>query len=160
MAKARAELTQITTAIEAFKAKYGSYPQDNQSTPRNLRNSPLYLELAGMQLIPQNSSLKSLDGSYTVTLAAVQSVCNVSGLVNSSTSVQATDDHPAITSFLPDIKPTQLATNSGVRLLSCSVNDIAWSYNSSNPTNNPGTYDLWVDVVFGNRTNRVANWNK
>ncbi len=35
-----------------------------------------------------------------------------------------------------------------------------WRYNSSNPTNNPGTYDLWVDVIIDGKTNRFGNWSK
>jgi hypothetical protein len=34
-----------------------------------------------------------------------------------------------------------------------------WSYVSSHPTNNVGTYDLWVDIVIGHHTNRVCNWS-
>jgi prepilin-type N-terminal cleavage/methylation domain-containing protein len=36
----------------------------------------------------------------------------------------------------------------------------AWRYNSSNPTNNPSTYDLWVDVIINGRTNRFSNWSR
>jgi hypothetical protein len=60
-----------------------------------------------------------------------------------------------------------------VRLLTCSVNwpenhpfqpvpsapgVNPWRYVSSNPTNNPGGFDLWVDVIIGGKTNRIANW--
>ena len=32
-------------------------------------------------------------------------------------------------------------------------------YLSSNPTNNPNAYDLWVDVIIGGVTNRISNWS-
>ena len=35
-----------------------------------------------------------------------------------------------------------------------------WRYNSSNPTNNPNSYDLWVDVLIAGKTNRISNWTK
>ena len=35
-----------------------------------------------------------------------------------------------------------------------------WHYNSANPTNNPDSYDLWIDVIWGGKTNRVNNWSK
>jgi hypothetical protein len=35
-----------------------------------------------------------------------------------------------------------------------------WHYNSSNPTNNPGSYDLWMDFISQGKTNRVSNWSK
>jgi hypothetical protein len=33
-------------------------------------------------------------------------------------------------------------------------------YVSSSPTNNASTYDLWVDVLVGGKTNRISNWSK
>ena len=40
-----------------------------------------------------------------------------------------------------------------------------WSYvaktSTHSPTNNPDTYDLWVDIkVSGGKTNRISNWSK
>jgi len=34
-----------------------------------------------------------------------------------------------------------------------------WRYNSSNPRYNPKSYDLWIDVTVGGKTNRVCNWS-
>ena len=34
-----------------------------------------------------------------------------------------------------------------------------WRYVSSNPTNNPGEFDLWVDIIVGGKTNRICNWS-
>jgi hypothetical protein len=33
-------------------------------------------------------------------------------------------------------------------------------YVSSNPTNNPTTFDLWIDVLIAGKTNRISNWSK
>ena len=33
-----------------------------------------------------------------------------------------------------------------------------WRY-TLNGTNNPGHYDLWVDIVQGGKTSRISNWN-
>jgi hypothetical protein len=35
-----------------------------------------------------------------------------------------------------------------------------WRYNSSNPTNNPGSYDLWIQLVIGGKSNLICNWSK
>jgi hypothetical protein len=35
-----------------------------------------------------------------------------------------------------------------------------WRYNSSNPTNNPGSYDLWVQLSIAGKTNLICNWSK
>ncbi len=155
MATTRAELTQITTAIEAYKAVYNSYPPDN---PNNVAQSPLYFELMGVTLT--GSTYKSLDGGYTVPATTVHNAFGVPGILNSGATAQATDDRPAIQSFLKDLKPGQIGTNAGARILLCSATETPWRYRSTNPTNNPGSYDLWVEVVAGNRTNIVANWNR
>ena len=34
-----------------------------------------------------------------------------------------------------------------------------WRYNSSHPTHNQATYDLWVDVIVDGKTNRISNWS-
>ena len=35
-----------------------------------------------------------------------------------------------------------------------------WHYNVSNPINNPGSYDLWMDIVLRGKTNRICNWSE
>jgi len=33
-----------------------------------------------------------------------------------------------------------------------------WRYNVTNPTNNPGEFDLWADIVIGNDFITIGNW--
>jgi prepilin-type N-terminal cleavage/methylation domain-containing protein len=156
---ARSELAQITTAIEGFKADYGSYPQDNKL---NVAVNPLYYELVGMIVrnTPAPPSYVSLDGSYAISINTVTNTFKISGLVNSWTSAGATDDHAAIKAYLKELKAAQLGTNNAARILICSADDSPWKYNSSNPTNNPGSYDLWIDLVLNGKTNRISNWGR
>ena len=35
-----------------------------------------------------------------------------------------------------------------------------YRYNSSSPTNNPRSYDLWIDVLIGGKINRISNWSE
>jgi prepilin-type N-terminal cleavage/methylation domain-containing protein len=49
----------------------------------------------------------------------------------------------------------QIDTNSPTAAWYC-----AWRYNSSSPTNNPTTYDLWIDVIIDGKTNRFSNWSR
>jgi hypothetical protein len=35
-----------------------------------------------------------------------------------------------------------------------------FGYNSLNPTNNPKSYDLWLDIIVNGVTNRVCNWRE
>src|SRR5581483_6007402 len=44
IAVARAELAQLETAIESYKARFGAYPPDN---PGNFVSNQLYFELVG-----------------------------------------------------------------------------------------------------------------
>lgn len=89
-----------------------------------------------------------------------------------------------VVEFLHGLKPNQIATismtnagtrmNASGRVLVCSVpgpdpnepplnNGLPplnpWRYNSSSPTNNPKTYDLWVDISVNGQVLRICNWN-
>jgi len=161
---ANAELLQVSTAIEAYKAKYGFYPPDATNVFRNT----LYFELVGTILQNSNgqTGFRTLDGTHWITTNQVMAVFGISGFANSSTSGQGTDDRPAPSTFLKDLKPSQIATAPSY-ILMCSRewegpgnSTNYWRYNSSHPTNNPGSYDLWVDLYINGKTQRVSNWSK
>jgi prepilin-type N-terminal cleavage/methylation domain-containing protein len=106
----------------------------------------------------------------------------VSGFMNCNKPGSG-EDARAAQDFLPGLKPNQVVvfTNNfpgntvPIKLIITSVGgpDITykplgpnasginpWRYNSSNPTNNPGAYDLWVQLSIGGKTNLVCNWSK
>jgi hypothetical protein len=166
----------MRTAIESYKAKYGTFPPDN---PGNFVTNQLYFELAGT--IITNGVYQTLDGSGAIPTNQFGAVygANVTGLVNSSVNAKGTDDKPAATKFVQDLKPGQvgaLPAGPTVLVLTCSVlwdqpasypipNGVPvgmnpWRYISTNPTNNPGSYDLWVDLLIAGKTNRISNWSK
>lgn len=180
--KAKAELEQIAFAIETYKEKLGHYPPDAPNSPNWPRVNPLYFELMGTKIISINNNeivYETLDGNSTVTSTAMPSVfgAGVLGFINSTRGASA-DDAPEARPFLRQLKPAQYgetAPGSGIYLLVCSVrwpDNHAfqpipaqtglnpWRYISSNPTNNPGSYDLWVDIFVGGKINRVSNWSK
>ena len=35
-----------------------------------------------------------------------------------------------------------------------------WRYNSSNPTNNPGSYDLYVQLEMSRKSDLICNWDR
>ena len=178
---AKAEMGEIQTAIEAYKAKLGSYPPDN---PGNPVINQLYYELQGM--IRTKSGFRTLDGSITLTLAQVTSGYSpqVSGFMNSSASVSNSDESATAVNFLRSgLRPNQVCLlNDGINILVCSVawengdtntwpvqkSDFRneppavnpWRYVSTNPTNSPGTYDLWADLYLKGKIYRVCNWSK
>lgn len=181
--KARAELHRLQTAIEAYKAHQGFYPPDNPipgAQPLiNTLTNPLFFELVGVEAAGPDR-YRSLDGRalvYTNDLPLIFGP-GVRGFANQSRG-SGDEARPAINFFGKGGLPAaQIATyrvgNSEVAILVCSIpwpeqngTLIAghprlnpWRYNASHPTNNPGGYDLWVDLVLAGKTNRISNWSE
>ena len=169
-ARAKTELANITLAIETYKTKLGHYPPDNPG-PRVLFINQLYFELLGTT--NDGTFYRTLDQSAQVRIADVPTLFgpSVSGFVNCSRP-GAGDESRRATPFLKALKPGQYADVSNTRILTTSVpppppypfpsdqtiNPIR--YNSSSPTNNPNSYDLWVDILIAGKTNRICNWSK
>jgi prepilin-type N-terminal cleavage/methylation domain-containing protein len=178
---AQAEMAQLETAIDRYKSAYGFYPPSNGNTANYLTNQ-LYFELLGTtNLNVTTGDFLTLDGSAEIHVAAATSTFGVSGFMNCS-KLNADESTPQARDFLPDLKPNQIATlytnvaGDVVKVLITSVGgpDAAyqpfgypnhldmnpWRYNSSSPTNNPGSYDLWVQLSIGGKTNLICNWSK
>lgn len=167
--KAQAELLQVETAINSYKAKFGHFPPDNVN---QCLSNMLYFELLGT--VQKGANFETLDGSAQIPVASVQPVFGVGGFVN-CTKGGGDESTPAV-KFLQGLKPGQFAElTPGFRLLTCSVGwpvertdaPLAgfagvnpWRYVSTNPTNNQGGFDLWVDIFVGGKTNRISNWTK
>jgi type II secretory pathway pseudopilin PulG len=170
--RARVELGEIETAIEAYKIKLGYYPPDN--TP-NWTANQLYYELMGTT--KDSAGYQTLDGSARILntdfAAAFGSGSKVTGFMN-CTPPGAGDDVAKAVKFLRNLKDLQfLAATApvtatvlgvslqGVPVFSSSNNKeiIPYGYNSSNPLHNPKSFDLWVDIIAGDKTNRISNWS-
>jgi prepilin-type N-terminal cleavage/methylation domain-containing protein len=183
---AQAELQQLETALENYKAKYGVYPPAGSNAMIN----PLYYELSGVTNVVTGSTTnyQTLDSSSTVLSTEYIKQFSVGGVVNSS---QGTGDEMAYAKdFLPGLKPTEvvLATNgdgSGTifAYLVTSVGGPDADYqpltgSTGNPfryaypgTNNPSSYDLWVqlsinsgfsgvNVFTHSNTYLICNWSQ
>jgi hypothetical protein len=85
--------------------------------------------------------------------------------------------------YLRDLKPPQIGDleNGKVKIL---VGSVGWDssvgqpvptlpggpatvpklnpfrYISTNPTNNPKSFDLWIDIIVQGKTNRICNWSE
>jgi prepilin-type N-terminal cleavage/methylation domain-containing protein len=179
-AVARAQLQQIATAINAYHARLGFYPPDN---PNNPAMNQLYFELLGTT---NNGTAKlgatnwvTLDRSAQISSNDISSVFGVTGFANTSPRAHSDDQFAAATSFLGSLYPNQVGSidpinSPHIKILVCPVEwpaDVIpvpipgtqlnpWRYNSSHPVNNPGSYDLWVDLVIRGKTYRIGNWNK
>lgn len=172
---AQAEMGQISAAIEAYKARKGHYPPENSAIPyipANAYANPLYFELVGTTLTFDNSKggyiYLTLDGSHWIRTNSVRAALGVAGFVNSGASARGSDDAPAPEAFLKDVKPDQIGVTNGANVLVCSegwaepnANRIApWGYTTLHATNNPGSFDLWVDLYLRGQTYRFCNWSK
>ncbi len=182
--KVQTEMKQVATAIDVYKEKLGFYPPDNLTPVADARYygviNQLYYELLGTELNGNPPIYQTLDGTEQIRAIDVPKGfgANVSGFVN-CTKGAGGDDTVAARNFLKALTPGQqgaVTNNRSIRLklLACSVPWPAnatfqptstpelnpWRYVSSNPTNNPGTYDLWVDVLVGGKTYRIGNWSQ
>lgn len=159
--KTQAEMAQIETAIERYKAAYGFYPPDN---PNNPIYNPLYFELLGTT--NNNGTYYALDGSANIKSGDLAGAFNnsISGFINCS-KPNADESTPPARNFLPDLKPDQFSSNYTnnniqVTLLVSSASGIPWRYVSPG-TNNPGSYDLWTQIIIKNgQTNFICNWSR
>jgi len=168
-ARARAELAQIETAIERYKDKRGHYPPDN---PNNVAFNQLYYELLGTTL--SNGIYTTLDGSAQISQLLVQTGAfgpGVNGFVNSSTGTVG-DEGSAASSFINGLKPGQIGQinfkGTPMKFLvgvpwkqgpppfnfdpmpgAAPLNP--WRYNSSSPTKNPISFDLWIEMNLGGK---------
>ena len=178
--KTQAEMAQIETAIDSYKATHGFYPPGNPSNPFF---SPLYVELVGTTNDTSTGTFYTLDRSASITVATLTmlpapGLLGVSGFINCSKPGSG-EDAPAAKIFLPDLKPGQIGQNMTnttsanyiipTTLLVASVGgpDLYKGRPVINPwryvcpgTNNPGSYDLWVQLSIAGTTNLVCNWTR
>ena len=177
--RVRVELAKLVTLIETYKSKVGVYPPDNPSDSD--RNSLLY-ELAGAirdRTDPADPKyITPFDDILTSEIWTVYGGIDVfpapdkAGLINAVDS-QTDPDAPKVHRILTSLKPDQHATVAGQRSLVVPVDGPngrpnPWRYRRGDPDNpndtkfqdmrNPGSFDLWVDIVVGGQTNRIGNW--
>jgi prepilin-type N-terminal cleavage/methylation domain-containing protein len=168
--RAKAELSQVEMAIQNYNTKLGHYPPDN---PANAIINALYYELLGTQFVNNGTAYQTMDGSAQINTNAVPGIFGVSGFVNCS---RGTGDEAQ-----PGIKFSQGFTagqyvDTGTapntyRLLGCAVDGpeamldsgnrkiSPYWYNCSSQTNNPNSFDLWLDLSIGSHGYRVSNWS-
>jgi prepilin-type N-terminal cleavage/methylation domain-containing protein len=153
-----------------------------------LTNQLYYELIGTTNLIaPQNTpgytpDYLTLDERLTNTGTSLQAIFGVSGIMNCSRASGSDEDSRPAQSFLPALKPGQLSvvttTAGGNNVFGalCSGANADPTYaplpanttgtgRNANPwryiypgINNPKTYDLWLQIVVGGRTNLICNW--
>ncbi len=173
---AQAELQQLETALENYKAKYGVYPPANPNSPIF---NPLYYELLGVT--NNNGNYQTLDGASSVPTGLYNGLFNVGGVVNSTKGIG--DETTYAKNFLPGLKATEvvLATNGGSPTqfgylvtsvggpdanspltLIAGQNPFRYAYPG---TNNPSSYDLWIQLSINSTASNtnlylICNWTQ
>jgi prepilin-type N-terminal cleavage/methylation domain-containing protein len=183
--RATSELQQITTAIDAYKAKYGYYPPGNALVNGGGLTNQLFYELLGTQPAissgASQSGFATMDAGNFISTNTMISAFGVSSFMN-CTKGSGEDSAPGQT-FLAGLKAGEIASNSP-SATSGSYTFIVTAANSdsaytpmpgvyslagrpANPwryvcpgTNSPTGYDLWVQIFSGNKTNLICNWAK
>jgi prepilin-type N-terminal cleavage/methylation domain-containing protein len=173
---AQAEISQLEMALDNYKAQYGVYPPGNTNSTLMPQ---LYYELSGTTY--NGSYFVTLDGSSAITNVAA--AYGVGGFIN-CTRGGGDEDSVKAKNFIPGFKANPQnqthvqiyysVTNNGISttILGTSAGGPDQNYqpfgaSGINPfryaypgTNNPNSYDLWVQLVISGRTNLVCNWSK
>jgi prepilin-type N-terminal cleavage/methylation domain-containing protein len=180
---ARGELEFLQSALENYKAKYGFYPPSNQNgnsvyAPMDRSQfSQIYYELAGTSLSGNN--FVTLDGSASIPVNSpgqdVQKAYGVAGFINCTKG--GGEDGTSAKNFLAGLSSKQIGSvsnntvaNTVILITSIGGPDVAYQplgVSGLNPfryvypgVNNPGSYDLWVQLVINGKTNLICNWSR
>jgi len=170
---ATAEMHQIENALEDYKAKYGVYPPSNANVG-GITLPQLYYELSGVAINFSTGNFVTLDGSSQIQTNLVQTAFGVGGFINCSKG--SGDDATPAKNYLPGLRANRFATvlDRGIWItnLVTSVNGPDAQYMplgvvNVNPfrymypgTNNPNSYDLYVEIRISGQTNLICNWSK
>ena len=170
--RAKAEVNQIAHMVESYKmSKLNVYPLSvNNTSPTNVPFPALYYELSGTKL--NNGVFTTLDGNSSITAANVQAMFGIGGFQNVSQG--GGDEGTAAQNFTKGslqgsqfVEIKEPVSGTLFTILGSSVEGpVMFSgptgrkinpigYNSANPTNNPKTYDLWLDIVVRGKTERI-----
>ena len=166
----RVQLGTLVKAIEAYKVKFGDYPPDHVLSRQPLVVDPvtntLIYELAGV-IHDSTNNLLQLAGLEAAEFDYVTNFLQSGEMKNSGKSAGE------ITSFI-DTKRLpfkQLHDDPDVFVLSfdpsfptfswdvlASVEVGSWRYVKSGATNNPGKFDLWIELRTKKSELTVGNW--
>jgi len=179
IARARAEMSKLETAIEAYKAKMGFYPPGNSQTAADGPQRPsaartqLFYELAGTHYT--NAQFVNMLGER-LSAGQIRTFfgLGVDGFVNSSTvpgeaanfyrSLRP-DELGNINNVTTPVRVFVLPVDGPQNFVSREVGGAEhwvapWCYDASSPHRlNADSYDLWIDMLIGGKTNRICNWS-
>ena len=168
--KVRKQRETIIKAIEAYKAEFGFYPPENVLSKNPLTvdvvNNPLLYELAGTVYNPTNQmfflgDLEPAEASF------------VKDFFHRSNFVNCAENDDKVKHFLslqhspakqlhddPDVFAvgfSYLMVDVPPKLL-WEFDFSPWRYNHAQATNNPGKFDIWIEVKANGKVVTIGNW--
>ncbi len=166
----RSDRSKIIAAIEAFKTHYGTYPPDHVLSRQPLLVDPitntLLYELAGVIYNPTNKTLR-VDGLEPAEEQYVKAFFQCSAFSNYAASpdkiIRFLKVDPLPTRQLHDDPDVfALASQAPFEAIDSGLvwefDTSPWRYVASAPTNNPRSFDLWIELKTRNRTIIIGNW--
>jgi prepilin-type N-terminal cleavage/methylation domain-containing protein len=162
--RTQAQINQLVTLIDTYKARTGVYPPGNPNNFNTPTNTSLFYELAGAVVLPGGDFQTKF---ATVTPAALTTACGVGGLINSASGNP--EDMAGILRLLPKIAPDETNTiavggSSVVVFVAASegpngrkINPIYYRV-GTNGAHNPTTYDIWAEVKVRSGARIIGNW--
>jgi prepilin-type N-terminal cleavage/methylation domain-containing protein len=180
---------QLVTAIESYHAHFGFYPPDNrrQLPSREFDSlvNPLFYELTGTVLDNPHSPtgvFRSPDYGDVLTSQQIIALFNREGFVNASPDPKQvrkfielrSEQYGLLNQQQPEVHvlavPVRWPVREGAAELEWPLASRSgftperglnpWRYISSNPTNNPGRFDLWAEFVDGRKVRMISNWQR
>lgn len=174
--RVQGEMSALVTAIEQYHKDKGYYPPDNTN---NIAVVSLYYELTGaIQTNVSGVSHFITAQQENLSTTEMTNVFNVGGILNSSSD----PTQPAVNYLRASVSAGRTAgfyvtgssgdtftllgipvpgdTNGLNYTLARGQLITPWHYVATNPTNNPATFDLWMDVKWSGKTNRISNWSQ
>jgi prepilin-type N-terminal cleavage/methylation domain-containing protein len=177
-ARVKAELRRIELHINEYKEYFGSYPQSNTNGNFSYIN-PLFYELGGVELIPNPPPANLANVPWQYRSLSDNSVINANSVVGTFgiDGFQNVKHGPTKAKSFADFKDSQHKTLAnalgnyellvvpvkGTQASSITNNGQVvnpWRYNSINPTNKPGEFDLWAEYNSANKNYTNGNWEK
>jgi hypothetical protein len=162
----------LVSAIEAYKNGLGFYPPDHLLSRTPPRVDPVTNQLMYELLGTLHDPVKDMftpPHAPAIRRALIKRLFNAEGFRNSAEKPQMVrhflDGSKLTSSKAINEKPEEVGLASywpnweGIQPdLYAQISPGTWCYNSSCPTHNPGTYDLWIEVRTPLTNILMGNW--
>jgi len=178
----RAELNALATAIDAYHAKFNSYPPDNVDPVTKIVNpitNSLYYELTGTIVDPDGKPRFRLPNRQQwIGTSVINNYFHADGFLNAGPTPKdikqfaslKSEQHKPIVKSPVEVEVLTVPVDWPLKKAGLpppfnspdpAVQRVnPWRYVCTQPTNNPATFDLWAEYVEGGKVRVICNWSK